>query len=64
MKMAELTQKGADELNAELVELRKEQFNLRMQRGAGQDVKPHLWQQAKKNIARVKTALRMKQGEA
>lgn len=45
------------ELNIELLDLRKEQFNLRMQRGAGQMSKPHLFQVARKDIARLKTIL-------
>ena len=40
MKAAELRTKNADELNRELIGLRREQFNLRMQRGAGQLANP------------------------
>ena len=61
MNASELREKSVDELETELVELRKEQFNLRMQRGSGQTVRPHIWQQARRNIARVKTVIREKQ---
>jgi large subunit ribosomal protein L29 len=50
-------EKSAAELNEELLSLRKEQFNLRMQRGAGQLSKPHLFNIARKDIARIKTIL-------
>ena len=49
------------ELADELVALRKEQFALRMQRATGQQPKPDQFGAARKNIARVKTALRAKQ---
>ena len=52
--------KSEAELNEELLNLRKEQFNLRMQRGAGQMSKPHLFQVARKGIARLKTILNEK----
>jgi large subunit ribosomal protein L29 len=46
------------ELADELVKLRKEQFSLRMQRATGQAPKPDQFGAARRNIARVKTALR------
>jgi len=49
------------ELADELVALRKEQFALRMQRATGQQPKPDQFGAARKNIARVKTALRARQ---
>jgi len=55
MKATDLKQKSDAELQTELESIRKEQFNLRMQRGAGQEVRPHIWREAKKNIARIKT---------
>ena len=53
----EYREKSEAELKEELLNLRKEQFNLRMQRGAGQMSKPHLFQIARKDIARLKTIL-------
>ena len=44
-------------LKEELLNLRKEQFNLRMQAGAGQMSKPHLFQNVRRDIARIKTVL-------
>ncbi len=61
MKASDLREKQVDELEKELVALRKEQFNLRMLQGSGQMVRPHLFGQAKKNIARVKTVIAQKQ---
>ncbi|MAY26765.1 MAG: 50S ribosomal protein L29 [Polycyclovorans sp.] len=59
MKSAEylktLSGKSADELQQELVALRKEQFNLRMQRATGQMNQHHLMGVVRKNIARVKS---------
>ncbi|MDE2138269.1 MAG: 50S ribosomal protein L29 [Gammaproteobacteria bacterium] len=49
------------ELGDELVALRKEQFALRMQRATGQAPKPDQFGSARRNIARVKTALRARQ---
>jgi len=64
MNTNELREKTADELQSELLALLKEQFNLRMQRGLGQTPKPHLFGNVKKQIARVKTILREKEGLA
>ncbi len=61
MKATELKEKSDAELQTELESIRKEQFNLRMQRGAGQEVRPHIWRLAKKNIARIKTVQRQRQ---
>ena len=53
----ELREKSADELKAHLLDLRKEQFSLRMQRATGQQTKPHETRQVRREIARVKTLL-------
>ena len=57
MKASELKEKSAEELQTILLDLRKEQFNLRMQQGTGQMSRPHLMQQVKKDIARVHTVI-------
>jgi large subunit ribosomal protein L29 len=57
MKASELKEKTADELQGILLDLRKEQFNLRMQQGTGQLSRPHLMKQVKKDIARVHTVM-------
>ncbi len=63
MKAAELRTKNADELNRELIGLRREQFNLRMQRGAGQLANPMRFNAVRRDIARIKTILTEKAGE-
>lgn len=63
MKATELTGKSAEELDETLLELRKEQFNLRMQRGTGQLGRPHQIRQVRKDIARVKTVINQKKAE-
>lgn len=57
MELKELRKQSAQDLNAHLVELRREQFNLRMQRGAGQQTQTHHFQRVKREIAQVKTLL-------
>ena len=57
MNASELRKKGKEELDTELAELLKEQFNLRMQQGSGQLARPHVMKQARRNIARVKTIM-------
>lgn len=57
MRANELRQKTPDELQQELLALLREQFNLRMQKATSQTSKPHLFRQARRNIARVKMVL-------
>ena len=57
MKAVDLRGKSQEELNKELLSLRREQFNLRMQRATGQLARPHEYGRVKKDIARVKTIL-------
>jgi len=57
MELKELRQKSATELNAHLGELRREQFNLRMQRGSGQLTQTHQFGRVRREIAQVKTLL-------
>jgi large subunit ribosomal protein L29 len=53
----ELRAKSVDELNEELLALRREQFNLRMQRATGELTRHHEHRRVRKDIARVKTIL-------
>ena len=62
MSASELRNKTKAELQEELLKLRREQFNLRMQRATGQMARPDQFGKVRKNIARVKTV--MKQVEA
>ena len=53
----ELREKSADDLKTHLLDLRKEQFSLRMQRATGQLTKTHETRRVRREIARVKTLL-------
>jgi len=64
MKASELREKDVAELQGELEALRREQFNLRMQQGTGQDVRPHQFSKVRKGIARVKTIINEKSAGA
>ncbi len=61
MKASELREKSVEELQQEVENLVKEQFNFRMQQSTGQLGQSHLLKQVKKDIARVKTVLIEKQ---
>jgi large subunit ribosomal protein L29 len=54
-KIGDIRAKTPDELSALLLELRKEQFNLRFQRATGQNEGLGRVKQARREIARVKT---------
>ena len=56
-KATALRAKSAQELKDELVELRKEEFNLRMQRGTGQLSNTARFKQIRREVARIKTVL-------
>ena len=60
MNATELRKKDQAELKDELLDLLREQFNLRMQRASGQLNKGHLLRNVRRNIARVKTVLNEK----
>ena len=57
MNVSELRQKNGEELAGELLDLRREQFNLRMQQATGQLVRPHEYRRVRRDIARIKTVL-------
>ena len=57
MEAAELKNKSIEELNEELVALRREQFNLRMQQATGELAQNHQHRRVRRDIARVKTVL-------
>jgi large subunit ribosomal protein L29 len=57
MNAQELRNKSTKELQDQLLDLRKEQFNLRMQQATGQLARPDQMNKVRKNIARVKTVL-------
>jgi|TARA_R110002126_G_scaffold13118_1_gene55765 large subunit ribosomal protein L29 len=55
MKAQELKGKSADELKKMLMDLRKQQFNLRFQKAGGQLDNTAQMRQLRRDIARVKT---------
>ncbi|MGI9223303.1 MAG: 50S ribosomal protein L29 [Woeseiaceae bacterium] len=57
MEAGDLRKKSVDDLNEELVALRREQFNLRMQQATGELSHNHEHRRVRKDIARVKTVL-------
>ena len=57
MNAAELRQKNSAELDKLLRDLKREQFNLRMQKGTGQLSKPSEVRRVRRDIARIKTIL-------
>lgn len=64
MKAADVRAMSADQLNDELAKLKKEQFNLRIQKATGQLEKSSRIQEVRRDIARVKTIARQKAAEA
>lgn len=57
MNAAELRKKKSEELKKMLLELRREQFNLRMQKGTGQLGKPSEVTRVRREIAKIKTVM-------
>lgn len=64
MKASELREKTVTDLNDLLLELRKEQFNLRMQSATGQLNQVDQFGKIRGDIARIKTVLNEKSGDA
>lgn len=56
-KVADLRQKSDDELKDQLIDLRKEQFNLRFQAASGQLENTARVRTVRRDIARIKTLL-------
>ncbi len=56
-KIGDVRAKSSDELNTMLLDLRKEQFNLRFQRATGQLEALSRIRQVRRDIARVKTII-------
>jgi len=57
MAINDIRGKSVEELNEHLLELRKEQLNLRMQQGSGQLSQPHQMRRIRRDIARTKFVL-------
>lgn len=61
MKASELRDKSVEELQSQLQDLYKDQFNHRMQKGTGQLGQVHLIGAVRRDISRVKTIITEKQ---
>jgi len=57
MKLSDMRDKSDDELRSELLALRREAFNMRMQQGTGQLSRTSRLGAVRKEIARTKTIL-------
>ena len=64
MKANELRDKSVEELQGQLRDLYKDQFNNRMQSATGQLGQVHLLKAVRRDIARVKTIIAEKQKQA
>ena len=64
MKAIELKQKSTAELGDLLLDLRREQFSMRMQQAGGQAGRPHQIRQIRRDIARIKTIINEQQTKA
>jgi large subunit ribosomal protein L29 len=60
MEIKDLRSKTVSELDKHVGELRREQFNLRMQRGTGQLTQTHQIRNVRREIARTKMVLGQK----
>jgi large subunit ribosomal protein L29 len=58
MKVSDLRQKTKIELDTILLELSRERFNLKMQKGTGQLSKPDQVKKVRRNVARIHTILK------
>ena len=60
MELKDLRKQSTQDLNDQLLELRREQFNLRMQKGAGNQTHTHHFKRVRREIAQIKTLLGQK----
>jgi len=57
MKASDVRRKSGDELREQLLQLKKEQFNLRFQKATGQLENTNRMREVRRDIARLKTIL-------
>jgi large subunit ribosomal protein L29 len=62
MQAKDLRAMTDEALSEELLKLRREQFNLRLQAATGQGTKPDQYGKVRRDIARIKTVLRERVG--
>jgi len=63
MNIDEVRGLSPDQLQEQLLQLKKEQFNLRFQAATGQMEKSHRVSQVRKSIARIQTVMRQKKAQ-
>ena len=63
-RFSDLRTMTPDQLQDELLSLKKEQFNLRFQAATGQLEKPHRVHEVRRSIARIKTLQRQQKPQA
>ncbi len=64
MNTSELRAKSSAELKEEMLTLRREQLNLRLQKGMGEEPRPHHFKKVQREIARVKTIMNEKERQS
>jgi large subunit ribosomal protein L29 len=64
MKIGDVRVMTPDQLNDEILKLKKEQFNLRFQRATGQLENTSRVRQVRRDIARIQTVARQKRAAA
>ena len=64
MKIQDVRGFTPDQLTDSLLQLKREQFNLRFQQATGQMEKSHSVNEVRKDIARIKTVMRSKSAQA
>ena len=64
MKIDDVRRLTPDQLSDQLLNLKKEQFNLRFQAATGQLEKTHRVEVIRRDIARIKTVMRVKSATA
>ena len=63
MKASELREKTVEELQQELLDLRRKQLSQRIQQSTGQLGQTHEVRSLRRDVARIKTVLNQKAGE-
>ncbi len=63
MKASEIRELSTDEINAKLVETKKELFNLRFQQATGNLEKPNRLRDLRHTVARMKTVLKERENQ-
>jgi large subunit ribosomal protein L29 len=63
-KLKEAREMTAEQIGEEILKLRREQFNLRMQAATGQGARPDQHSSVRRAIARLKTILRERENAA